>query len=80
MDENQRLLLAVAYDEVSNTYKVDVGKGSNVAETAFAMSVVIRCFVRDGIVKEPQEVIDYINKYLNDVQYNEVTQDEHSAS
>lgn len=75
-DENKILLMAVAFDQTNNTYSVDLAKGSNVAETAFSMAVVIKCLIRDGIIKEAKDVTDLINKYLEDPQYNEVKKDE----
>lgn len=75
-DENKVLLMAVAFDQTNNTYSVDLAKGSNVAETAFSMAVVIKCLIRDGIIKEARDVTDLINKYLDDPQYNEVKKDE----
>lgn len=75
-DENKILLMAVAFDQTNNTYSVDLAKGSNVAETAFSMAVVIKCLIRDGIIKEARDVTDLINKYLDDPQYNEVKKDE----
>ena len=75
-DENKILLMAVAFDQTNNTYSVDLAKGSNVAETAFSMAVVIKCLIRDGIIKEAKDVTDLINKYLDDPQYNEVKKDD----
>lgn len=75
-DENKILLMAVAFDQTNNTYSVDLAKGSNVAETAFSMAVVIKCLIRDGIIKDATDVTDLINKYLEDPQYNEVKKDE----
>ena len=75
-DENKILLMAVAFEQTKNTYSVDLAKGSNVAETAFSMAVVIKCLIRDGIIKEAKDVTDLINKYLEDPQYNEVKKDE----
>lgn len=69
------ILMAVAFSESKNSYIVNLARGSNVAETAFAMSVVIKCLMKDGIIKSPTEVTDLINKYLNDPQYEEVKED-----
>lgn len=69
---DKKLILAVAVDSESGTYSVDIPAGSNVAETAFAMSVVIRCFIKDGVIENGNIVLDMINKYLTDSQYNEV--------
>lgn len=72
-EQNERvMLMAVAFDHVKNAYFVDLGKGSNVAETAFAMTVVIKCLLKDNIIKNASEVTDLISKYLSDPQYNEV--------
>ena len=70
--DDKVILMAVAFSESKNSYIVDLARGSNVAETAFAMSVVIKCLMKDGIIKSPTDVTDLINKYLNDPQYEEV--------
>ena len=69
----KKLLLAVAFDDETGTYSVDIPAGSNVAETAFAMSVVIKCLVKDSVVEDCTVVTDMVNKYLTDSQYAEVT-------
>ena len=66
------ILMAVAFDHKKNTYIVDLARGSNVAETAFAMTVVIKCLLKDGVIKQATDVTDLINKYLNDPQYEEL--------
>ena len=73
--DDRVILMAVAFSEIKNSYIVDLAKGSNVAETAFAMSVVIKCLMKDGIIKSPTDVTDLIDKYLNDPQYEEVKED-----
>ena len=73
--DDRVILMAVAFSESKNSYIVDLAKGSNVAETAFAMSVVIKCLIKDGIIKSPADVTDLIDKYLNDPQYEEVKDD-----
>lgn len=70
--DDRVILMAVAFSESKNSYIVDLAKGSNVAETAFAMSVVIKCLMKDGIIKSPADVTDLIDKYLNDPQYKEL--------
>ena len=72
MSENKKLLLAVAFDEGNNCYSVDIPAGSNAAETAFAMAVVIKCLVKDGVIDDSKIMTDMINKYLTDSQYDEV--------
>ena len=73
--DDRVILMAVAFSESKNSYIVDLAKGSNVAETAFAMSVVIKCLMKDDIIKSPADVTDLIDKYLNDPQYEEVKDD-----
>lgn len=70
----KKLILAVAVDDETNSYSVDIPAGSNAAETAFAMSVVIKCFVKDGIVDDHSVMTDMINKYMTDSQYEEVSE------
>lgn len=69
---NKKLLLAVAFDDENNVYSVDVPSGSSVPECAFCMTVVIKCLVRDGIIKSADEVLGLIKKYIDDSQYEEV--------
>jgi hypothetical protein len=68
----KKLVLAVAVDDENNNYSVDIPAGSNVAETAFAMSVVIKCLVRDNVIDDHKIMTDMIDKYLTDSQYEEV--------
>lgn len=70
--DDKVILMAVAFSESRNSYIVDLAKGSNVAETAFAMAVVIKCLLKDNIIKNTNDVVDLINKYLSDPQYEEV--------
>ena len=76
MEDDKKILMAVAFNEENNMYSVDLGAGSSVPETAFAMSIVIKCLIKDGIIKEANEVTDLINKYLTDPQYSEVKEGE----
>lgn len=72
MENSKKIILAVAVDDESNTYTVDISGGSSVPETAFAMAVVIKCLIRDGIIEKPDEVTTLIHKYIEDPQYQEV--------
>lgn len=74
MDEqnNKVLMLAVALDTDKNVYSVDIPQGSTINEVAFNMAVVIRCMVKDGVVKDAKEMTDLIIKYSTDSQYEEV--------
>lgn len=69
---DKKLILAVGVDPEDATYSVDIPAGSNAAETAFAMAVVIRCFVKDGIVESPDTMIDMIRKYATEDQYGQL--------
>ena len=70
-EQEKKLMLAVATDG-ENNYYVDLAAGSNVAETAFCVMCVIKCLVRDGIIKTQAEFTELLNKYLTDSQYDEV--------
>lgn len=70
--DDKRILLAVAFSDSKETYSVDIPAGSSVPETAFAMSVVIKCLIRDGIIEKVSDVTDLIKKYIEDPQYQEV--------
>lgn len=72
---NKKLILAVAFDDENNTYSVDIPAGSSVPETAFAMSIVIKCLIKDGIIEKSSDVTELINKYIDDPQYEEVEND-----
>lgn len=72
----KKVLLAVAFDAVKNTYFVDIAKGSNVAETAFSISVIIKCLIKDGVIKNSNEITDLIDKYLTDPQYEELKEED----
>jgi hypothetical protein len=53
-------------------YSVIINKNASVPEVAFCMTVIIKCFERDGVI-DKEEMLDMINRYLNDPQYEEVT-------
>ena len=69
-------ILSISIDEEKGYYEVSVPEGSNVAETMFAVSALIRCFVRDGIIEEHEIATDMLNKYLTDPQYDEVIEEQ----
>ena len=68
----KKLILAVAFDEGANRYSVDIPAGSSVQETAFAMAIVIKCLIRDGIIEKSSDMTNLVNKYVDDPQYQEV--------
>lgn len=63
-------LLSVTFND--GKYEVKIPKGSNVAETAFCMAVIIKVLTRDNIVSGTKEVLDAITRYLDDPQFEEV--------
>lgn len=63
-------LLCVTFND--GKYEVKIPKGSNVAETAFCMAVIIKVLTRDNIVSGTKEVLDAITRYLDDPQFEEV--------
>ena len=52
-------------------YQITIGEGNSVEEVAFAISVIIKCFNRDEVIAK-EDMLKLIDKYLNDVQYEEV--------
>ena len=67
--DSKRQIIAV-YDNNEGAYGVRINAGS-VEETAFAIAVIIKCLNRDEVVSKEQ-MLELINKYVNDVQYEEV--------
>ena len=74
--DNRKPILAVEFDEEDGKYIVNIPAGSSVPETAFAMTVVIKCLIRDGIVEKSADIINLINSYLDNPQYQEVNNGE----
>ena len=67
--DGKRQIVAV-YDDNEGAYSVSINAGS-VEETAFAIAVIIKCLNRDEVVPKEQ-MLELVNKYVNDVQYEEV--------
>lgn len=72
MEDNKITLLEVSYNEENDMYTVKIPKGSNVNETAFCMTVVIKCMLRDKVINDVKDVTNLIEKYCNDPQYDEL--------
>lgn len=68
IDEGQILSI---YNTSEGNYKVVINEGASVEEVAFAITVLIKCFDRDGVIVK-EDMLKLIDKYLNDVQYEEV--------
>ncbi len=65
-------ILSVNFDEETGNYNVIIPTGSNMAETAFAMSVIIKCFVKDKIIDNASIITNLIERYLTDPQFDEL--------
>ena len=65
-------MLTVSLDIDKNIYQVDVPKGSTINEIAFNMAVVLRCLLKDKVIKDVTEMTDLVIKYCTDGQYDEV--------
>lgn len=65
-------ILSISTNEETGDYQISIAEGSNVAETMFAVSAMIRCFVRDGVIENSEVATRMLYKYLNDSQYDEV--------
>lgn len=76
MKDNIVTLLAVSYDKETDRYNVKVPAGSNVAETAFCMTVVAKCLVRDKVIENVDVLLNYIKKFCEDPQYDELKKSE----
>lgn len=75
--QERDIISVTAREEGGNEiYSVSIPKGSNVAETAFGMAVVIKCLVRDHMAESYQDILDMISKYCTDPQYNETVKNE----
>lgn len=71
METNKINVLTVVFDSETGLYNVSIPQGSNIAETAFAISVVIRCLLRDGLITNIPEFMAQIVKYTSDPQWSE---------
>ena len=70
-----KTILKISTDTETGYYDVSVSEGGNVAEVMFAVSAMIRCFVRDGVIDEAKIATDMLQKYLTDSQYDEVEEE-----
>lgn len=55
-------------------YSFMIAKETSVEEIIFAMTALIKCFNRDKVISK-DNAMELFNKYLNDVQYDEVVMD-----
>ena len=74
--EVDKNIISISVNPENGEYKINIAEGSNVAETMFAISAMIKCFVRDGIIENAEIATKLLIKYLTDSQYDEVKNDE----
>lgn len=70
--DNEYVVLEVRTDPEKSTYTVKSCQDSSVNEMAFAVAVVIKVLVRDGLVKSKSQFDKLVKKYFTDSQYAEV--------
>jgi len=63
---NERMVLAVSFDCVTNQYIIGGCKGSSVNEMAFAVNALVKVLVRDGHIENSDVFLDLVNKYLSE--------------
>lgn len=73
--EVDKNLISISVNPENGEYKINIAEGSNVAETMFAVSAMIKCFVRDGVIENAETATKLLVKYLTDSQYDEVKND-----
>lgn len=73
--DTRQLILAIGFNHTQNNYEINIPQGSNLNEVAFGISAMIKCLLRDAVLKEPQEFLELIVRYLTDPQYNELEGD-----
>lgn len=65
-------LVSIECSSDGTQYHINLRQGSTVNETAFCVSAMIKCLVRDGAIKTTKEFTDLVNRYLTEEQYQEV--------
>lgn len=72
---NEKSILSVSFIEETGQYKVDIPAGSTVPETVFAFAVVVKCLLRDEIIKSPEDIYTLLKRYVEDPQFDELKQE-----
>ena len=75
MNENEKLIFAVGFDDNTGEYKVNIPAGATINEVVFAFAVVTKCLARDGIVDNVAQIVELLNRYLTDPQYDELEEE-----
>ena len=72
-------ILEVSYNDENGKYGISIPQGMSVNETIFAMSVVIKCLVKDNYIKDYKEALKMIKRYCTDSQFEEVKEEEENG-
>ena len=70
-----RNVLTITCDDETNSYQVQIPQGTTLGETAFAVNVLARALAKSGHIDNPRAFTDRVNSYIDDVQYDEVTEE-----
>lgn len=73
---NEKPILSVSFIEDTGKYKVDIPGGSTVPETVFAFAVVIKCLLRDEVIKSADDIYQMLRRYVEDPQFEELKSEE----
>lgn len=71
-ETNDKLILRIGFDNVSNKYSAQIPEGMSLNEVVFGFAALVRCLVRDGIIDDHKVIYDLLTKYLTESQYEEV--------
>lgn len=65
-------LLTVSYSsDEKKEFSIKVSPGTTLREVIFAMAATCKCFIKDGLIPNEDEVISLFKTYLTDPQYGE---------
>ena len=72
-------LLVVSFDDETNRYSIEIPKGSSVPETVFSFAIVVKCWLRDGVIKETNDIFKMLEKEGIPTHYIEQLSDRETA-
>ena len=65
-------ILKVSLNTDTGTYNIQLPEGSSVNETVFAMTAVLKVFIREGHLNSCKDALSMVKKYMTDPQYVEL--------
>ena len=65
-------ILKVSLNTDTGTYNIQLPEGSSVNETVFAMTAVLKVFIREGHLSSCKDALSMVKKYMTDPQYVEL--------